>query len=59
MIRFQTMPLTKASRYEPVRSKIAPEIHPPRAMPTIVAMKTLPIRIPASRGAKYSRTIMA
>ena len=45
--------------YEPVRSKIAPDIQPPSAMPTIVAMTTAPMRAPASRGAKYSRTIMA
>ena len=57
--RFQPMPLRNAARYEPVRSKIAPDIQPPSAMPNSVHMITVPTRAPASRGGKYSRTMMA
>ena len=53
------MPLTNAAWYEPVRSKITPDIQPPSAMPKSVAMITAPTRAPASRGGKYSRTMIA
>ena len=53
------MPLTKAARYEPVRSNIAPDIQPPSAMPNSVAISTVPTRAPASPGGKYSRTMIA
>ena len=42
------MPFTNAARYEPVRSKIAPDIQPPSAMPNSVAISTVPTRAPAS-----------
>ena len=53
------MPLTNAARYEPVRSKITPDIQPPMAMPNSVAVMTRPTREPASRPGKYSRTMIA
>ncbi len=40
-------------------SKIAPESQPPSAMPKSVAMSTMPVRVPASSGLKYSRTMSA
>ena len=40
------------------QSKIAPDSQPPIAMPMIVAMSTMPIRVPAS-AAGDSRTMMA
>jgi len=40
-------------------SKIAPDIQPPNAMPKSVAISTIPVRTPASRGGKYSRTMIA
>ena len=42
-----------------VRSKMAPDIQPPSAMPTMVAMMTSPTSVPACCGGKYSRTMMA
>src|SRR5262249_25414972 len=57
--RFHASPVAKAARYEPVRSKIAPDIQPPSAMPSSVAISTMPTRVPASCGEKYSRTMMA
>ena len=36
-----------------------PDIQPPSAMPSSVAIRTRPRRVPASRGEKYSRTMMA
>src|SRR5215510_10586429 len=40
-------------------SKMAPDIHPPNAMPTIVDMMRMPTRVPDPCGGKYSRTMMA
>jgi len=57
--RFHRTPLTKAARYEPVQSKIAPDIQPPSAIPNSVARTTVAIRVPASAGEKNSRTTMA
>ena len=57
--RFQPMPLTKAAWYEPVRSKTLPDIQPPSAMPSSVAISTAPTRAPASAGGKCSRTMIA
>ena len=53
------MPFMNATRYEPVTSKITPDIQPPSAMPAIVAVSTMPMRVPASFGEKYSRMMMA
>ena len=38
---------------------MAPDIHPPSAMPKIDAVMTSPTSVPAWRGGKYSRTTMA
>ena len=57
--RFHKRPLANACQYEPVMSKMAPDIHPPKAMPTIVDMMRMPTRVPDPCGGKYSRTIMA
>ncbi len=58
--RFHASPLRNATRYEPVRSKIQPDIQPPSAMPNSVAiMHEADAATPASCGEKYSRTMMA
>ena len=57
--RFHSVPLMKAAWYEPVRSNTLPDIQPPSAMPTSVAMITEPTRLPTSAGGKCSRTMMA
>ena len=57
--RFQAMPLMNAVWYDPVRSNILPDIQPPSAMPSMLHMMTAPTRVPASRGVKCSRTIIA
>jgi hypothetical protein len=36
-----------------------PDIQPPKAMPSSVAMMTAPTREPASFAGKYSRTMIA
>ena len=53
------MPLTNAALYEPVRSKIAPDIQPPSAMPNSVAVMTRADARAGFRGGKYSRTMIA
>jgi hypothetical protein len=42
-----------------VKSKSAPDIQPPSAMPSKVAINTMPSRVPASCGEKYSRMMIA
>ena len=49
----------KAAWYEPVQSKMAPDNQPPKAMPSRVAINTVPTRDPAWAAPKYSRTINA
>ena len=48
--KFQAKPLRKATRYDSVASKIAPDIQPPIAIPASVDDNTKPIRLPASDG---------
>ena len=48
--KFQAKPLRKATRYDRVASKIAPDIQPPIAMPASVDDNTRPTRLPASDG---------
>src|SRR5260221_4360897 len=57
--RFHAMPFTKAAWYEPVRSKIFPDIQPPSAMPSMGHMMKAPTRAPPSDAGKCSRTMMA
>jgi len=38
---------------------MTPDIHPPNAMPSSVAMMITPKRMPASRAGRYSRITMA
>ena len=57
--KLNASPFTKAALYEPVQSKMTPDIQPPNAMPNMVAISTVPTRAPASWGVKYSRTIKA
>ena len=45
--KFQAKPLRKATRYDSVASKIAPDIQPPIAMPASVDDNTKPTRLPA------------
>ena len=42
-----------------MRSKIAPDIQPPIAMPNSANISATPVRTPASFDGKYSRTITA
>ena len=56
---FHAIPLRNATRYEPVKSKITPDIQPPSAIPMSVAVMTMPMRAPASFDGKYSRMMMA
>ncbi len=59
LIAFQPKPLKNAARYEPVKSKMYHDIHPPSAMPNKLAIRMTPMRAPASFAGKYSRTMMA
>src|SRR5258706_13330495 len=56
---FQPMPFQNAARYDPVTSKIFPDIHPPSAMPKSVHMITAPTSAPVRAAGKFSRTMIA
>ena len=56
---FHASPLANAALYEPVASKIAPEIQPPNYMPNTEAKITMPTRVAVSDAGIASRTMMA
>ena len=56
---FQASPLTKAAAYEPVASKITPEIQPPNDIPKTEAKMMMPTRVAASAAGIALRTMIA